>query len=118
MLRDKMAELLEAEARCGFESLALEAVTAAGFAVPCYAASGSEDKTVRLWGVDDGKCKHVLEGHSGGVNSVAFAPARPGEAALLASGSSDKTVRLSRSCSSTTRTSQRSSSTGSRRTGR
>ena len=41
----------------------------------------------RAWGVDDGECKRVLKGHSKFVNSVAFAPARPGEAALLASGS-------------------------------
>ena len=35
-------------------------------------ASGSEDKTVRLWGVDDGECKRVLKGHSSWVFSVAL----------------------------------------------
>ncbi|KAH8066513.1 hypothetical protein JL722_959 [Aureococcus anophagefferens] len=94
MLREKMAELRADEARCGFESLIPDVVAAAGFAVPCYTASASGDKTVRLWGVDDGECKRVLQGHSGEVNSVAFAPTRPGEAALLASASDDKTVRL------------------------
>ncbi|KAH8072533.1 U4 snRNA binding protein [Aureococcus anophagefferens] len=93
MLREKMAELRADEARCGFEAIP-DVVAAAGFAVPCYTASASGDKTVRLWGVDDGECKRVLQGHSGEVNSVAFAPTRPGEAALLASASDDKTVRL------------------------
>ena len=102
------AELRADEARCGFESLVPEAVAAAGIAVPFYAASGSKDNTVRLWGVDDGECKRVLvgahvhrgaaelerEGNLGMVWSVAFAPARPGEAALLASASEDNTVRL------------------------
>ena len=102
------AELRADEARCGFESLVPEAVAAAGIAVPFYAASGSKDNTVRLWGVDDGECKRVLvgahvhrgaaelerEGNLGMVWSVAFAPARPGEAALLASGSTDGTIRL------------------------
>jgi WD40 repeat protein len=32
--------------------------------------SGSDDYTVRLWGVDDGECKRVLEGHSESVSSV------------------------------------------------
>ena len=65
-----MAELREDEARCGFESLVPDAVAAAGFAVPCYTASGAGDNTVRLWGVDDGECKRVLEGHSNEVLSV------------------------------------------------
>ena len=75
-------------------------------------ASGSYDKTVRLWDVQSGKffCVHVspnslppppliymllgtskeLIGHTFWVRSVAFAP----DGATVASGSSDRTVRL------------------------
>ncbi|KAK7253887.1 hypothetical protein SO694_000028100 [Aureococcus anophagefferens] len=106
MLREKMAELRAGEA-LRLRGLIPDVVAAAGFAVPCYTASASgdktaallasasDDKTVRLWGVEDGERTRVLEGHSDFVISVAFAPgARPGEAALLASGSKDNTVRL------------------------
>ena len=37
-----------------------------------YAVSGSDDKTVRLWNVESGKCLKILEGHTGWVNDVAF----------------------------------------------
>ena len=36
------------------------------------ALSGSEDKTVRLWEVESGRCLRVLEGHSARVWSVAW----------------------------------------------
>jgi WD40 repeat protein len=36
--------------------------------------SGSFDKTVRVWDAATGKEVQKLEGHSGGVNSVAFSP--------------------------------------------
>ena len=55
-----------------------------------HALSGSEDKTVRLWDVESGRCLRVLEGHTSGVLSVAWSP--DGLRAL--SGSVDKTVRL------------------------
>jgi WD40 repeat protein len=37
-------------------------------------ASGSNDKTVRLWRVADGTPVRTLEGHTDQVNSVAFSP--------------------------------------------
>ena len=35
-------------------------------------ASGSDDKTVKLWDVTSGECLQTLEGHSSGVFSVSF----------------------------------------------
>ena len=53
-------------------------------------ASGSWDKTVRLWDAVTGAALRTLEGHSGRVASVAFSL----DGKLVASGSDDKTVRL------------------------
>jgi len=57
-------------------------------------ATGSGDKTVRLWllSCDNSSvtCVATLAGHSSYVTSVAFHPTVP----LLATGSSDKTLRL------------------------
>ncbi len=55
-----------------------------------YLASGSEDKTVKLWSLESQKEVTTLQGHSRSVKSVAFSP----DGKYLASGSSDKTVRL------------------------
>jgi len=46
-------------------------------------ASGSWDKTIRLWEVETGKCIRTLSGHTDWVHSVAFFP----DGKLLASGS-------------------------------
>jgi WD40 repeat protein len=55
-----------------------------------YLASGSYDKTVKLWSVESQKEVTTLQGHSSYVKSVAFSP----DGKYLASGSGDKTVKL------------------------
>ncbi|HEY0556441.1 MAG TPA: hypothetical protein VGG20_19460, partial [Thermoanaerobaculia bacterium] len=53
-------------------------------------ASGSYDRTVKLWEARSGKLLRTLEGHKDLVLSVAFDP----QGGMLASGSADRTVRL------------------------
>ncbi|KAF9350359.1 hypothetical protein BGX26_011454 [Mortierella sp. AD094] len=62
-----------------------------------HIASGSDDKTVRLWDVDTGDCIRTLLGHTGGVNGViesiwgiGFSP----KGDRIASGGGDMSVRL------------------------
>jgi WD40 repeat protein len=53
-------------------------------------ASGSSDRTVKIWDASSGACLQTLEGHSGMVTSVAFAH----DSTRLASGSLDRTVKI------------------------
>ena len=53
-------------------------------------ASGSDDKSIRLWNVATGEVIATLVGHTGFVQSVAFSP----DGAILASGSDDKMIKL------------------------
>lgn len=54
------------------------------------AVSGSDDRTVRLWDLETGLCKAVLNGHKDEVWSVAYRH----DHKFVLSGSKDKTVRL------------------------
>jgi WD40 repeat protein len=70
--------------------------------------SGSEDKTLRLWDTDTGKCLNILQGHTNAILSVAASPqgnvfansniiwcvAYSPSGNLLASGSKDSSVKL------------------------
>jgi hypothetical protein len=53
-------------------------------------ASGSYDKTVKVWDAATGACVQTLEGHGDRVTSVAFSA----DGGRLASGSYDKTVKV------------------------
>jgi WD40 repeat protein len=55
-----------------------------------YVASGSFDKTLRIWSLSDGSTLAILSGHMQVVNSAAWHPS----AAALLTGSVDCTVRL------------------------
>lgn len=53
-------------------------------------ASGSWDRTIKVWKVDTGSVESTLAGHADSVYSVAFSP----DGKFLASGSADHTIKL------------------------
>ncbi len=53
-------------------------------------ASGSDDRTLKLWDAVTGKQLRSLAGHTDGVRSVAFSP----DGKVIASGSGDTTIKL------------------------
>lgn len=68
-------------------------------------ATASQDRTVKIWSVEDGEAQGILRGHKRGVWTVAFAPSTVESFAagqgntvsgrnLVLTGSGDKTVKL------------------------
>ena len=53
------------------------------------AVSASEDKTLRVWSLADGRCERVLKGHGGSVSCVAA----NANGTLAVSGSRDGSLR-------------------------
>ncbi|KAJ3087136.1 hypothetical protein HK102_011735 [Quaeritorhiza haematococci] len=50
--------------------------------------SGSEDRTIRVWGLETGECLAVLRGHTGTVTCLQF------NGTKVISGSTDRTIRI------------------------
>lgn len=67
-----------------------------------FFASASQDKTVKIWSVEEGEVQGVLRGHKRGVWSVNFAPKNTpsitgnvsSAKGLILTGSGDKTVKI------------------------
>ena len=55
-----------------------------------WMASGSDDKTVKIWDLQTGACRATLEGHTGQVRCVAITP----DGKRILSGADDGTIRV------------------------
>ena len=51
-------------------------------------ATGSDDKTIKIWNLDSGKCIRTLVGHTGSVYSIQLLPKNQ-----LLTGSNDETIK-------------------------
>ena len=57
-------------------------------------ASGSTDKTIKIWDLSTGKLIRTLKGHTQSVTSVAIAPSLKGSDSTVISGSADRSVKI------------------------
>ncbi|WP_414524164.1 WD40 repeat domain-containing protein, partial [Umezakia ovalisporum] len=64
-------------------------------------ASGSVDKTIKIWNVNTGQLLQTLSGHSDSITSLAYSS----DGQTLASGSSDNTIKIWQIAAFTTRSS-------------
>jgi WD40 repeat protein/DNA-directed RNA polymerase subunit RPC12/RpoP len=55
-----------------------------------WAASGSSNKTVKIWDLENGECRATLVGHTNEVRSITITP----DGKRILSGSADNTVRV------------------------
>ena len=55
-----------------------------------YLASGSDDKTIKIWYTNNGNCFKTLKGHTNDVYSVSYSF----DGKYLASGARDKTIKI------------------------
>jgi small GTP-binding protein len=56
-----------------------------------YVLTGSDDRTVRLWDLDTGRCLRVLQGHTSYVDAVSWSA---GQRRVLSSETGDSSLRL------------------------
>ncbi|MDJ0774357.1 MAG: serine/threonine-protein kinase [Mastigocoleus sp. MO_167.B18] len=57
-------------------------------------ASGSTDKTIKIWDLSTGKLIRTLRGHTQSVTSIAITPSAAGSDTILVSGSADRTIKI------------------------